>query len=39
VKDYSVIGIPTFFLLAKNNTILARPVSVQHIDSLIEFSK
>jgi peroxiredoxin len=38
-KEYYISSSPTFFLLDKHNTILARPVSVQHIDSLIEYSK
>ncbi len=38
-KQYYISSSPTFFLLDKRNKILARPISVQHIDSLIEYSK
>jgi peroxiredoxin len=35
-KDYYISSSPTFFLLDKNNTILARPVSVQHIQTFLD---
>lgn len=34
-KEYYISSSPTFFLLDKHNTILARPVSVQHVQTLI----
>lgn len=34
-KEYYISSSPTFFLLDKHNKILARPVSVQHVQTLI----
>ena len=38
-KDYYITSSPTYFLLDNKDTILARPISVQHIDSLIQYSE
>jgi peroxiredoxin len=35
-KEYYISSSPTFFLLDRNNTILARPVSVEHIQTFLE---
>jgi peroxiredoxin len=35
-KEYYISSSPTFFLLDKRNKILARPVSVQHLQTLID---
>jgi peroxiredoxin len=35
-KQYYISSSPTFFLLDKKNTILARPVSVQHLRTLLD---
>jgi len=35
-KDYYISSSPTFFLLDNNNTILARPVSFQHIQTYLD---
>ena len=37
VKDYYITGTPTYYLLDVNNTILVRPKTVLHEDSLINY--
>lgn len=36
-KDYHITGTPSYYLLDSERKILARPVSVEHIDTLIKY--